>query len=247
MRYGVIGTGWIAKSFIDGARMLCNADFAAVYSRTEENGGKFAKDKNGNYRIDYIFEGEDWDSGAKSPLRAPGVNVKCGDFIVAIDGVPAYRFSDIYEALVGKVGMTVAERAKAKGIDYRSIDIGILAAHITLAATEQGLGTCILGWLDSDLDLRGFSAADRVIGKATAYLYCLLGVKEVFARVISRPATQVLESHGIPAHCDTLVEGIQNRQKTGPCPMEHATRNCATPEEALTAVRETLKQLQQAT
>ena len=44
---------------------------------------------------------------------------------------------------------TAALGAKAKGIDYRSIDIGILAAHITLAATEQGLGTCILGWLDN--------------------------------------------------------------------------------------------------
>jgi predicted dehydrogenase len=42
MRYGVVGTGWIAKSFIDGARLLCNADFATVYSRTEESGGKFA-------------------------------------------------------------------------------------------------------------------------------------------------------------------------------------------------------------
>ena len=113
-------------------------------------------------------------------------------------------------------------------------------------STRRGVAP-LLGWLDSDLDLCGFSAADRVIGKATAYLYCLLGVKEVFARVISRPATQVLENHGIPAHWDTLVEGIQNRQKTGPCPMEYATRNCATPEEALTAVRETLKQLQQAT
>ena len=113
-------------------------------------------------------------------------------------------------------------------------------------STRRGVAP-LLGWLDSDLDLRGFSAADRVIGKATAYLYCLLGVKEVFARVISRPATQVLENHGIPAHWDTLVEGIQNRQKTGPCPMEYATRNCATPEEALTAVQETLKQLQQAT
>ena len=113
-------------------------------------------------------------------------------------------------------------------------------------STRRGVAP-LLDWLNSGLDLRGFSAADRVIGKATAYLYCLLGVKEVFARVISRPATQVLENHGIPAHWDTLVEGIQNRQKTGPCPMEYATRNCTTPEEALTAVRETLKQLQQAT
>ncbi len=46
MRYGVIGTGWIAKSFIDGARMLSNAEFVAVYSRTVESGKKFASENN---------------------------------------------------------------------------------------------------------------------------------------------------------------------------------------------------------
>ena len=45
---------------------------------------------------------------------------------------------------------TAALGAKVKGIDYRSIDIGILAAYVTAEATAQGLGTCILGWLDSD-------------------------------------------------------------------------------------------------
>lgn len=40
--------------------------------------------------------------------------------------------------------------AKLKGNDYRSIDIGILAAYLTAAATEQGLSTCILGWLDDE-------------------------------------------------------------------------------------------------
>ncbi|MBQ8392567.1 MAG: nitroreductase family protein [Clostridia bacterium] len=38
--------------------------------------------------------------------------------------------------------------AKVKKNDYRSIDIGILSAYITAEATAQGLGTCILGWLD---------------------------------------------------------------------------------------------------
>lgn len=42
MRYGVIGTGWIAKSFIDGAREVCGSEFSAVYSRTAESGNKFA-------------------------------------------------------------------------------------------------------------------------------------------------------------------------------------------------------------
>ena len=45
---------------------------------------------------------------------------------------------------------TAALGAKLKGIDYRSIDIGIAAAYLTAEATVQGLGTCILGWLDSD-------------------------------------------------------------------------------------------------
>ena len=43
---------------------------------------------------------------------------------------------------------TAAFGAKVKGNDYRSIDIGIAAAYLTAAATEQGLSTCILGWLD---------------------------------------------------------------------------------------------------
>ena len=43
---------------------------------------------------------------------------------------------------------TAALGAKVKKNDYRSIDIGIVAAYITAEATAQGLGTCILGWLD---------------------------------------------------------------------------------------------------
>ena len=40
--------------------------------------------------------------------------------------------------------------ARVKGNDYRSIDIGIVAAYITAEATAQGLGSCILGWLDDE-------------------------------------------------------------------------------------------------
>ncbi len=45
---------------------------------------------------------------------------------------------------------TAALGAKVKGNDYRSIDIGIAAAYITAEAAAQGLGSCILGWLDSE-------------------------------------------------------------------------------------------------
>lgn len=43
---------------------------------------------------------------------------------------------------------TAAMGARVKGNDYRSLDIGIAVAYLTAEATAQGLGTCILGWLD---------------------------------------------------------------------------------------------------
>ena len=49
--------------------------------------------------------------------------------------------------------------AKVKKNDYRSIDIGIAAAYLTAEATAQGLGTCILGWLD-DEELRKICALE---------------------------------------------------------------------------------------
>ena len=43
---------------------------------------------------------------------------------------------------------SAAMGAKVKGNDYRSMDIGILAAYLTAEAAAQGLGSCILGWFD---------------------------------------------------------------------------------------------------
>ena len=45
---------------------------------------------------------------------------------------------------------TAAMGAKVKGNDYRSIDIGIATAYLTAEAAAQGLGSCILGWLDDE-------------------------------------------------------------------------------------------------
>ncbi len=52
--------------------------------------------------------------------------------------------------------------AKLKGNDYRSIDIGILSAYITAEATAQGLGSCILGWLD-DGEIRKLCSIDQAV------------------------------------------------------------------------------------
>ena len=52
--------------------------------------------------------------------------------------------------------------AKVKKNDYRSIDIGIVAAYLTAEATAQGLSTCILGWLD-DAKLRALCGLDHPV------------------------------------------------------------------------------------
>jgi len=45
----------------------------------------------------------------------------------------------------------------AKGIDYRLLDAGIAGEHICLAAAEQGLGTCWIGWFNA-------RAIKRIVG-----------------------------------------------------------------------------------
>ena len=113
------------------------------------------------------------------------------------------------------------------------------AVHTT---SQRGVAP-LLNWLDAGIDLSGFSAADRVVGRGAAFLYCLLGVKEVYARVMSRPAAEVLRSYGINANADTFVDGIINRSGTGPCPFEAVVMGIQDAPEALTAIREKRRQM----
>ena len=103
-------------------------------------------------------------------------------------------------------------------------------------ATARGVKP-LVDWLDSGLDLSGFSAADKVVGRATAFLYVLLGVRAVHARVMSEPAMEVLNANAISASCDRLVSGIINRRGDGPCPFENAVMGIADPVAALCAIR----------
>ena len=57
---------------------------------------------------------------------------------------------------------SAAMGAKVKGNDYRSMDIGIAVAYLTAEATAQGLGTCILGWLD-DAKIRAICGLDQPV------------------------------------------------------------------------------------
>lgn len=123
-----------------------------------------------------------------------------------------------------------------EGGDYTC---AVCRGDLFYTATVRGV-TPLLNWLDNGPDIRGFCAADKVVGRAAAFLYCLLGVREVYARVMSRPAAEVLAAHGIQASAQVYTDGIINRKGTGPCPFEAAVMHITDPAEALATIRQKL-------
>ena len=111
-----------------------------------------------------------------------------------------------------------------------------------LTDTKRGVKP-LLDLLDRETDLSRFSAADKVVGKAAAFLYVLLNVREVYADVISTPALSVLEEHKIPVVYGILTDKIKNRAGTGFCPMETAVLDEDNPENALRKIRGKAKEL----
>lgn len=108
---------------------------------------------------------------------------------------------------------------------------------------ERGVAP-LLRWLDEGVDLMGFSVADNAVGTAAAMLYCLLGVRRVYGRVMSVGAVKILRSQGIETGWEYLTEAILNRRKNGLCPIETALRGIEDPDEGLVIIRSTLKKLQ---
>ncbi len=101
----------------------------------------------------------------------------------------------------------------------------------------------LLEWLDSGINFKGGSAADKVVGNAAAFLYVLLGVSEVYAGVISEAAINTLTENGIEIQYASAVKYIINRSGDGKCPMEASVEGITDPVEALCAVRQKMKEL----
>lgn len=128
-------------------------------------------------------------------------------------------------------------------LDTGDFTCAVCRDDLSYTATERGVKP-LLDWLENRTDLRDFSAADRVVGRGAAFLYCLLGVKEVYARIMSRPAADVLDAYGIRSFAGKTVDGIINRKGTGPCPFEAAVMDITDAEEALAAIRKKMRQMQ---
>lgn len=108
-------------------------------------------------------------------------------------------------------------------------------------SNERGVKPLYL-FLKSGKDFSGFCAYDRVVGKATAFLYTLLKVKSVYALVLSEQALSILKEHNVAVEYKTKVKNIINRNKTDICPFEKAVLDIKDSETALEKITEQLKE-----
>jgi len=86
-------------------------------------GAEIVADPSGYFRIAKIFPGENWHEDTRSPLTEPGVHVKEGELILAVDGESTKGVDNFYRLLEDKadrvVTLRVAPAAGGSGRDER--------------------------------------------------------------------------------------------------------------------------------
>ena len=98
-------------------------------------GAKLTRDKTtGYYKIEKILKGASWEPKLRSPLAEPGVDVKEGEYIIAVDGKPVNEMTSLYAATVNKAGKQVTLRinGEAKATGARDIVVTPIADEAAL-------------------------------------------------------------------------------------------------------------------
>jgi tricorn protease len=121
-------------------------------------GADFAIDS-GRYKITRIYETESWNPDLRSPLAAPGVDVKVGDYIVAINGIELKAPDNIYRLLDG-----TANRQTVIAVNSRPVMEGARQVTVIPVANEQGLRT--RAWVEGNRRL-----VDTLSNGQLAYVY----------------------------------------------------------------------------
>jgi tricorn protease len=121
-------------------------------------GADFSVD-NGRYRIKKVYGGLNWNPQLRSPLTEPGVNVRAGDYLLAVRGQdlrPPTNLYSLFENTAGKiVEMTVGPNADGSG--SRTVSVVPVASEGALRNRD---------WVEGNLKKVDAATAGRV-----AYVY----------------------------------------------------------------------------
>ena len=94
----------------------------------------------------------------------------------------------------------------------------------------------MINFICNNINLNGWSAADIVVGKASAFLFVYAGIIEIYAKVMSVDGAKILDKFQIPYTFETLTQNIINRKGDDICPMEKAVQKITDPKEAFTVL-----------
>jgi tricorn protease len=113
----------------------------------------------GRYRFQRIYRGEIWSPEVRAPLAEPGMNVKEGEYLIAVDGRELRGNDDPFDAFRGKAGQKVRLRIGADASGRGSRELAAIPI-----ANEQPLRH--LAWLEGNR-----RTVDELSGGRLAYVY----------------------------------------------------------------------------
>ena len=87
--------------------------------------------EDGRYRITQIYNGESWNPDLRAPLAAPGVDVRKGDYVLAVNGVELRAPDDIFRLLDG-----TADRQTVITVNAKPVMAG--ARTVTVIPVQDG-------------------------------------------------------------------------------------------------------------
>ncbi len=101
----------------------------------------------------------------------------------------------------------------------------------------------LIEFYESRKNFSGFSVADKTVGAGAAHMYVLLGVKEVWANIISQDGENILKRNGISVTYEKIVPYIINRTGDDRCPIEKCVQGIFDSKEAFNIIKKTVLEL----
>jgi tricorn protease len=117
------------------------------------------KIENGRYRIAHIYSGESWNPQLRAPLTQPGLNVKEGDYLLAVNGKELKGADNVYQPFVATAGKSVI-------IKIGPNPDGHGAREVTVVPAESEVGLRNLAWIEGNR-----RKVDKLSGGKLAYVY----------------------------------------------------------------------------
>lgn len=128
----------------------------------------------------------------------------------------------------------------AKNIFLRE-DMAIVAVkngELVFKSQDRGIKPIYILAKELKEEAFGASIADKVIGRGAALLCAYLGIKEVYAGLMSREGQMVLDNFNIAYTMEKSCTYIMNRDKTDYCPIEKLALGIEEPEVFITRLEE---------